>query len=133
MRGGGISRSCSLCAQRTVVAPMFRRIELINQNSALGKSGLMTCSPLEVLLAWTALKSPRGQLYKNCRFYFTEEGWRRYGRPTVAACQKTGQEYRVIRVKERSVDVMYRDEWQVAVRVRKKVSQHPKSLKGSRR
>ncbi len=112
---------------------MFRRIELINQNSALGKSGLMTCSPLEVLLAWTALKSPRGQLYKNCRFYFTEEGWRRYGRPTVAACQKTGQEYRVIRVKERSVDVMYRDEWQVAVRVRKKVSQHPKSLKGSRR
>ncbi|TKB79119.1 MAG: hypothetical protein E8D42_06865 [Nitrospira sp.] len=98
---------------------MLRRIELINQNSELGKSGLMACSPSEVIRAWNMLNSPRRQLYKNCRFYFTEEGWRRYGRATVAACQKTGQQYRVIRVKERSVDVMYRDECQVAVRARK--------------
>ena len=79
----------------------------------------MACSPSEVIQAWNALNAPRRALYKNCRFYFTEEGWRRYGRPTVAACQKAGQEYRVIRLKERSVDVMYRDECQVAVRPRK--------------
>lgn len=104
-----------------VGAPMFRRIELINQNSELGKSGLMACSLWEVLRAWTALNVPRRALYKNCRFYFTGEGWRRYGRPTVAASQKTGQSYRVICVKERSVDVMYRDEYQVAVRLERRL------------
>ena len=108
-------------------APMLRRIELINQNSALGKSGLMACSPFEVIRAWNRLNAPRGQLNKNYRFYFSEEGWRRYGRPTVAACQKTGQQYRVIRVKERSMDVMYRDECQVAVRPRKKTFHYRKS------
>lgn len=122
---------------------MFRRIELIHQLTpreyraflkALGqsgnagqllparswKSGLMGISYAGVAEAWADISAPRRALYKNCRFYFTEEGWKCYGRPTVAACQQTGQQYRVIRIKERSVEVMYRDECQVAVRARKK-------------
>ena len=124
---------------------MFRRIELIHQLipkeyraflKTLGqsgsdgqplpirswKSGLMGISYVGVAEAWADINAPRRALYKNCRFYFTEEGWKRYGRPTVAACQKAEQQYRVIRIKERSVEVMYRDEFQVAVRARKKAA-----------
>ncbi len=71
-----------------------------------------------VIRAWVEMPSPR-RLFKNTKFYFTEEGWRRYGRKTVAACLTVGQRYRVIRIKEKSVDVVYRDDVQVAVRPRK--------------
>jgi hypothetical protein len=27
----------------------------------------------------------------NVRFYFTEEGWRQYGRKTVEVCRQVGQ------------------------------------------
>lgn len=84
------------------------------------KQGLMGLSRHgAVVRAWIAMPAPR-RLSKNTRFYFTEEGWRRYGRPTVAACQTVGQRYRVIAIKERSVDVLYRDAVQVAVRPKKK-------------
>jgi hypothetical protein len=65
------------------------------------------------------MPSPRRALFKNCRFYFTEAGWRRYGRPTIDACQQAGQAYRVLRIKERSVEIVYRDEFQVATRPKK--------------
>lgn len=74
----------------------------------------------EVADAWIDMKGPRRRLFKNCRFYFTDEGWRRYGRPTVAACLRTGQRFRVIAIKEKSMDVVYRDEIQVAVRPKRK-------------
>lgn len=70
--------------------------------------------------AWASINVPWRTLYKNCRFYFTESEWKRYGRPTVAACQKTRQQYRVICIKERSVEVLYRDEFQIAVRPKKR-------------
>ena len=97
---------------------MFRRIELIQR---LGdedrKSGLLGVSPNEVIDAWIEdLNIPRRRLYKNCRFYFTEHGWNTIGRRVVGACIHSGTQYRVIAIKERSVDVMYRDEVQVAVR-----------------
>ena len=118
---------------------MFRRIELIDQLSAetyralidaatqrgdpvdktlarFWKSGLMGFGNEIVTDAWVHMNSPRRAIFKNCRFYFAEEGWRRYGRPTITACQQTGQHYRVIRIKEHSVEVAYRDEFQVAVR-----------------
>ena len=83
------------------------------------KQGLMGLSRHEtVVRAWIQMPAPR-RLSKNTRFYFTEEGWRRYGRKTVAACQTVGQRYRVIRIKERSVDVVFRDDVQVAVRPKK--------------
>ena len=83
------------------------------------KHGLMGLTRYgTVVQAWVEMPAPR-RLSKNTRFYFTEEGWRRYGRKTVAACLTVGQRYRVIRIKEKSVDVVYRDHVQVAVRAKK--------------
>jgi len=70
--------------------------------------------------ACAGLAPPGKKIGKNCRFYFTEKGWEKYGRATVAACQRVGQRYRVICIKEKPVDVFYRDEYQVAVRPRRK-------------
>ena len=122
---------------------MFRRIELINGLDAdaydmmiqamqargesidkdltrYWKTGLMGVGNMTVAEAWHELPVPSRMIYRNCRFYFTEAGWRKYGRPTIIACQQTNQEYRVLRIKEKSVDVIYRDEYQAAVRPRRK-------------
>ena len=100
---------------------MFRRIELIHHFRCLSiKDGLCGISEEEVADAWADdLPSPTKRLNKNCRFYFTEQGWEQIGRKVIDACIRSGQEYRVISVKEKSVDVFYRDELQVAVRHRK--------------
>ncbi len=84
------------------------------------KSGLMGVTHEAVVNAWIDINGPRRGINRYSRFFFTEEGWRRFGRPTIAACQGTGQKYRVISIKERSVDVIYRDEFQVAVRPKKR-------------
>lgn len=126
---------------------MFRRIELIDEMSAedyrafieslqksindpdvdlereyprFWKTGLMGYGNPAVWDAWIGMNSPRHPVNKNARFYFTEEGWRRYGRKTIEVCQQVGQRYRVLSVKESAVDVIYRDEFQVAVRPKKK-------------
>jgi hypothetical protein len=122
---------------------MFRRIELISGMSAAAyqqmidaieqagqpvdrtltrywKSGLMGYGNETVMGTWSSLNNPRRALFKNARFFFTEAGWRRYGRPTIDACQRTGQHYRVIAIKEHSIDIVYRDEFQVAIRPRKR-------------
>ena len=127
--------------------PMFRRIELIDEMSEepyrkfieamrqsiddpdyhierdyprFWKSGLTGFGNPVVWEAWVHMNSPRRPVNRNARFYFTEEGWRRYGRKTIEVCQQVCQRYRVIRIKENSVDVVYRDEVQVAVRPKKK-------------
>src|SRR5690606_8330599 len=58
---------------------------------------------------------------KRVRFFFTEAGWREFGRRVLdAAIRRFGvQCVRVVTVKERAVDVVYRDYWQVAARPRK--------------
>jgi hypothetical protein len=122
---------------------MFRRIELINGMSAddydnliramerngqgvdkdftrYWKRGLTGYGNDTVVEAWVQMPSPRRSINRKCRFYFTEEGWRRYGRATITACQQTNQEYRVLRIKEKSVDVVYQDKYQVAVRPKRK-------------
>lgn len=122
---------------------MFRRIELINGMDAqtydnmlealrrngetidkdltrYWKTGLMGFGNEHVTEAWGQMPSPKKSIRRNCRFYFTEEGWQQYGRPTITACQQTNQEYRILRIKEKSVDIVYRDEYQVAVRPRRK-------------
>lgn len=128
---------------------MFRRIELIDEMSAenyrafiesmqqslddsevdlkreyprFWKTGLMGYGNPAVWDAWDGMNSPRRPVNRNARFYFTEEGWRRYGRKTIEICQQVGQRYRILCVKESSVDVIYRDEFQVAVRPKKKSS-----------
>lgn len=125
---------------------MFRRIELIYEMSAseqaamaqwmqesnqpdskeikrFCKSGLTGegngSNDFTVWDSWSSMNSPRRTINKKCRFFFTEAGWNRYGRPTIPACQQKRQKYRVIAVKECTVDVIYRDEVQVAVRPRK--------------
>jgi hypothetical protein len=122
---------------------MFRRIELIGGMSAAAyqqmiatlaqrgqpidrtltrfwKSGLMGYGNETVMGTWSSLNNPRRAIAKNCRFFFTEAGWERYGRLTIDACQRTGQHYRVITIKEHSIDIVYRDEFQVAIRPRKR-------------
>ena len=85
------------------------------------KMGLMGTVDSAAIDAWIGMPSPRRvAIHPNCRFYFTEAGWRRYGRPAVIACQQYGYDYRVISVKEKSLDVIYRDDVQVAARPRKK-------------
>ena len=85
------------------------------------KMGLMGTVDSAAIDAWIGMPSPRRvAIPHNCRFYFTEAGWRRYGRSALTACQQYGYDYRVIAVKEKSVDVVYRDEVQVAARPKKK-------------
>ena len=91
------------------------------ENPRFRKSGLTGSGSPVVWDAWLRMNSPRRQVNKNVRFYFTEEGWRRYGRKTIEVCQQVGQRYRVLRIKESAVDVIYRDEFQVAVRPKRKL------------
>jgi hypothetical protein len=91
---------------------MYKRIELIKHFQLEDGSicdmihGLCGLSTLEVGEAWFNINGPRKAIYKNVRFYFTETGWDKYGRNTVAACIRTKQEYRVLAVEEHDVDVV---------------------------
>ncbi len=104
---------------------MYRRIELISHlpvdlpdiKSWDVKGGICYIPVKDgVYQVWMDMPAPKKRIRKNCRFYFTEKGWDIYGRAIVKACQRVGQEYRVIRVKENAVDVVYKDEIQAVVR-----------------
>ncbi len=108
---------------------MYRRIELITHLPVEEidrriwdiKAGLCFIPVKEeVIEVWMDMPAPKKRIMKNCRFYFTEKGWKVYGRDIVKTCQQVGQEYRVIRIKEKSVDVFYKDEIQAVVRPLKK-------------
>ena len=105
---------------------MYRRIQLIHHITREDGSvfhimhGLMGISNMEVIDAWFGLHAPRKAVNKNVRYYFTEAGWKKYGRNTVAACIRTGQDYRVIAVEEHDVDVLFKDEHQVCIRPKRK-------------
>jgi hypothetical protein len=61
------------------------------------------------------LKAPR-ITNRRTRFYFTEEGWQRYGRRAYQSGIETGAHLTVIRRKNpRRSQVVYRDRWQVAI------------------
>lgn len=112
---------------------MFRRIELITPTASQVeydgqvitlppmKSGLMGFTLHdEIFDAWAGkIQAPQVTFPSNARFYFTEKGWDEVGREVVAACQRHGQAYRVLKVKEKHVDVVFRDEFQVAVQPRR--------------
>lgn len=79
------------------------------------KHGLCGLTTEEVADAWIdKLTAPKGRIPWNAKFYFTEIGWKEIGRDIVAACQRSGQEYRVIAIKENALDVVFQDEYQVA-------------------
>ena len=104
---------------------MLRRIELIHpaeeiilpdgsiESFPAIKLGLMGCDHAKVIEAWfDSLRGPgkrQGGIPRNARFYFTELGWKEVGRKVAEACQQVGQEYRVIKVKEGTVNVVWRD------------------------
>ncbi len=98
---------------------MFRRIEFIlspgvddqGHSYPPSKEGLMSVVSGPVLDAWiNDLAGPaRSSLPSNCRFYFTEKGWREVGRNVIAAAQATGWEYRLIVIKETDAQVVWRD------------------------
>lgn len=103
---------------------MFRRIELIEGKNGKGfKHGLCGMSlhegALDVFDAWADIPKAPKHLNKNCRFYFTEDGWKKFGHNTVETCRKVDYRFRVITIKEKSVDIFYQDKYQVAVRPRK--------------
>lgn len=61
------------------------------------------------------LRCPKpNQRSKKDEFYFTEKGFDRFGRDIVKRLSKEGILYRIIKVKEKSIDVKYRDKYQVA-------------------
>ena len=95
---------------------MFRRVELIDEIGVREgvyeafKHGLMGLSNDTVVDAWIeSLRGPDRSIPSNARFWFTEAGWRSVGRRVVEACGRTGQKYRVVRVKESAVAVVWRD------------------------
>ena len=52
----------------------------------------------------------------RARFYFTEAGWRKYGRHMYAAARQRGHSIRVIRRKNPlKSQIVYRDAYQVAI------------------
>jgi len=106
---------------------MYRRIELIQEpftsTSPDGevihwpatKAGLMGPGKLEVMESWAdKLAAPKHRIPSNARFYFTEKGWDEIGRYVIAAARRTGQRYRVLATKEKNLNVIFRDEFQVA-------------------
>jgi hypothetical protein len=107
---------------------VYRRIEFIipggvddaGEAYPPSKEGLMSVVSGEVPEAWLDdLRGPsRSSLPANCRFYFTERGWRDVGRNVIAAARRTGQEYRVVSIKETDAQVVWRDkvrDYEVAV------------------
>ena len=69
---------------------------------------------------WQDLTAPR---FKNpkARFYFTEEGWNRYGRRVYQSALLNGHQLKVIRRKNPdSSQIVYRDRWQVAILPRRR-------------
>jgi hypothetical protein len=117
---------------------MFRRIELIRENAddvvfvlpdgteekwRWGISGLYPNYGAIAEATGGKLRGPDCPIPRNAKFYFTERGWREIGRHAVAACKYEGQAYRIIRVKERDVNVVWRDrhyDTEVAAQPRRK-------------
>jgi len=108
---------------RKQAANMYRRIELINEypdrkppwQPAI-KHGLMGISHMDVADAWFCkLRGPGKRYFKtNARFYFTEKGWSEVGSKVVEACKKVKQRFRILTVKEKSVNVVWKDPLEVA-------------------
>lgn len=52
----------------------------------------------------------------RARFWFTEAGWKKYGRHILAHAMRSGRTYRLLRTKNPPDSaVIYRDPWQIAL------------------
>lgn len=102
---------------------MYRRLEILHpeinytfhgrvQKVHAEKLGIMGAADT----SWAeVLRGPNKPIPSNTRFFFTEKGWEEVGRHTVAGCKQQGQHVKVIAVKESSVNVVWGDEYEVAV------------------
>lgn len=91
------------------------------------KTGINSLGPL--LNAFGVCAPENIRTKKSIRFYFTELGWKRAGRPILRTIKQMNWDHRILSIKEKSVDIIYRDELQVAVRPRKASSNKAKSNK----
>ncbi len=106
---------------------MYRRLEIIHPEIEYEKDGETHKFPAEkggILFSndfsWAdKLRGPQKSIPQNTHFFFTEKGWREIGRHTVASCKTSGQDVRVIAVKENSVNVVWGDEYEVAAQKKK--------------
>jgi hypothetical protein len=106
---------------------MYRRLEIIHPEIEYESDGEIHKFPPEkggIMFAsdfsWAdKLRGPQKSIPPNTRFFFTEKGWREIGSQTVQRCKATGQEVRVIAVKENSVNVVWGDEYEVAAQPKK--------------
>lgn len=115
-------RRIELIEERPITEEVIRKYKEFNENPEYWafKKGLMGLSPVSIADAWGWMNVPKKRLRKNCRFYFTEKGWDLIGRSVIKACLKEKQKYRVIAIKENSIDIFYKDDVQVAVRTKLK-------------
>ncbi len=96
---------------------MFRRIESIEAGEVINgeeyppaKGGLLMAQGNEIFDVWiNELPGTDRTLPPNCRFYFTEKGWREIGRKVAAVARQTGRDYRVLAIKETDAQVVWRD------------------------
>jgi hypothetical protein len=57
-----------------------------------------------------------GPRNRRARFYFTERGWRRFGRKVVAEAKRRGHVVKIVRRKNPlPSQIAYADDWQVAL------------------
>lgn len=109
---------------------MYRRIEIIDRGKKYTPFGIFAFwvepeklgaffKHFDLIQATPAPK--RRKIGRRPRFYFTEEGWKKIGKDLAESCRKMELgDVRILKVKERSVDVQYKDWCQVAVRPRRK-------------
>lgn len=82
------------------------------------KTGL---NPLGLLLKFYGVKAPDDiHTNKRIKFFFTEKGWEIAGRKILKVIKHLEINYRVLSIKQKSVDVIYWDKLQVAVRPRQR-------------
>jgi len=104
---------------------MYRRIEFLfdptfGKVTYRGIFGIMGCGIIDVIEAWIDIPKAPKYLNKNCKFFWTEVGWNKYGRKVIIECKKHNVRFRIINIKEKSCDIFYKDKDQVAVRNRTK-------------
>lgn len=62
------------------------------------------------------LPMPKARVHPRARFWFTEAGWKKYGKFVIADAMRSGRVYRLLRRKNppRSA-IVYQDKWQIAL------------------
>lgn len=126
---------------KNIGVQMYRRIELIYEHFSKKenkfwseKGGIFSAMPhinddlsehlksLEIFDSWASqgkITGWCGNIPKNAKFFFTEKGWKDVGRHVVSACLKTRTKFRILKVKENSVNVVWANDYELAAQPKK--------------